>query len=209
MRRMPMKIFAASCSAILASSVSAAGTVYFPPAFAKASVRCERGAQEIVSDLENRWYSSHLSAAKEPSLYVALTRRKGTISSQLRFTWLRSFHPPVVVRIDRTGTNSPVLVAKQLSGAGGYAPGTISKSLERPLSATEANRLHAILMRTDISHAAPKECDRGIDGAQWLIEVMDSSGCHFVDRWSPDRGAVRELGLFLLGLTGWTFKDIY
>jgi hypothetical protein len=54
-----------------------------------------------------------------------------------------------------------------------------------------------------------KLCDIGLDGSQWLLEAADSHGYHFVDRFSPESGGVRDLGLALLRLTGWEFKPIY
>jgi hypothetical protein len=48
-----------------------------------------------------------------------------------------------------------------------------------------------------------------MDGAEWIVEGVDDTGYHFVDRWSPRRGEVRETGLSLLKLTGWVFKDVY
>jgi len=107
------------------------------------------------------------------------------------------------------GTASPRLIAKQLSGAGGYAPGTVNRQLDRPLSSREARALEAALRRTNIFHV-PLTCDLGgVDGAEWLVEGVDRTGYHFTKDWSPRHGGVREIGLMMLGLTGWTFKEIY
>lgn len=42
-----------------------------------------------------------------------------------------------------------------------------------------------------------------------VVEVNGSSGYRFLDRWTPRDGAVRKLGLNLIGLTGWTYDRIY
>lgn len=127
---------------------------------------------------------------------------------QIRFTWLRSFHHPVVVRVEGIGTASVHLTVKQLSGAGGYAPGAIDKQVARDLSPDEVEALKTVLTRTDVFNR-PHDCNFGVDGAQWLVEAVDGTGYHFVNEWSPERGGVRELGLAMLKLTGWTFPDLY
>ena len=107
---------------------------YFPPAGAQAS-----GKPGEVSAFESEWFSRHLRAAAEPSLYTsAEVRRAGTV---LRFTWLRTSHRPVVVRVEGLDTDAPRLVAKQLSGRGGYDPGKIAMEITRPLARTEADGL--------------------------------------------------------------------
>jgi hypothetical protein len=40
--------------------------------------------------------------------------------------------------------------------------------------------------------------DRGVDGAQWIIEGVRNKTYHVVDRWSPKDGSVRALGLFIV-----------
>ena len=41
----------------------------------------------------------------------------------------------------------------------------------------------------------------GCDGSQWIIEGIKKGKYHVVDRWSPAKGAVHDLGLaFALGL---------
>ena len=40
--------------------------------------------------------------------------------------------------------------------------------------------------------------DRGVDGAQWIIEGARNGTYHIVDRWSPEDGEIRALGLLML-----------
>ena len=37
----------------------------------------------------------------------------------------------------------------------------------------------------------------GTDGSQWVIEGVRAGRYHVVDRWTPSKGVVRELGLML------------
>jgi hypothetical protein len=51
---------------------------------------------------------------------------------------------------------------------------------------------------------------RGTDGARWIIEAVEpSTGYTYINRWTPRDGPVREVGLHLLGLTGWKIDDVY
>jgi hypothetical protein len=189
----------------------AAQTTYFPPPYPKRMAPCSPSPKSngapVVSEFENRWYSEQLSAAGEPSLYEA--GRRSANGDVIRFTWLRSFDPPVIVRVEGLESTSPRLIAKQLSGAGGYKPGTIGAQIDRRLSRVEATALRRMLLSTKVFDLPALECDGGMDGAQWIIEGGGKAGYRFVARWSPENGNVREMGLALLQLTGWTFKNIY
>jgi hypothetical protein len=208
-------ILAAAQAAPAAAQPPTAQAGYFPPAFAgqsftcsyptKSGIRSEKGV--ILDDFESGWYSRPLRTASEPSLYQTSLKPRGGQDERLRFTWLRSFHPPVIVRIEMG--QAPRLIATQLSGAGGYAPGTVEKRIDRALTSQEVANLRAVLSRTQVIAMAPRDCNRGMDGAEWIIEDVDSRGYHFIDRWSPEKGGVHELGLFLVGLTGWQIKDVY
>ena len=184
---------------------------YFPPASAQGAVVCEYGdwrqRESAVGELEDRWFSRHLAAAREPSLYRLSQAPHAPGRSILRFTWLRSFHAPVVVRIESAGT-SHRLIAKELSGSGGYEPGEVSRRITRALSAEEARQLRILLSR-NLFFDLPASCDYGCDGAQWIFERVDESGYRVVNRWSPRHGPAAEIGAHLLGLTGWRFEDIY
>ncbi|HEX7695707.1 MAG TPA: hypothetical protein VF409_14540 [Sphingomonas sp.] len=198
---------------ILEPPPSAAETVYFPPPYPKRVASCSpsppSGGAPVVSDFENRWYSEQLSAAAEPSLFEAAGSKASRAGTTIRFTWLRSFDPPVIVRVEGVESRSPRLIAKQLSGAGGYKPGPISKQIDRKLVPAEAEMLRRTLQRTRVFDVPALDCSMGTDGAQWIIEGIDRTGYHFVDRWTPEQGQVRETGLAMLKLTGWTFKNVY
>jgi hypothetical protein len=189
-----------------------ARSLFFPPSFSQRSVSCGLFSRSmpLLSKIERDWFSSQLEAAKEPMLYEASLRSRRVGAWTIRFTWLRSFDPGIVVRIEGDG-NKRTLIAKQLSGAGGYDPGRIAAQVLRPLTAQETKSLGEELSKLRLFDLQPKECDLGVDGADWLFEGVDSNGYQFVSRWSPRKGEAHELGLYLLSLTGWHFKnrDIY
>ena len=170
-----------------------------------------------MNDFRSGWYSSHLGAAEEPGLWKAAPPHEIDGIGVLRFTWLRSFHAPVIIRLEAMRNGRFRLMAVELSGAGGYAPGRVVREVERRLSADETIGLVRLLNEGGVLDLSPTDdCAvqadgtviiRG-DGAHWIFEANGPTGYRFVDRWSAD-GPVRELGLHLIGLTGWTYDRVY
>src|SRR5687768_4530953 len=78
------------------------GPAYFPASLGEPAIRCPAAdparLQPLLSDFERDWYSRQLAAAGEPSLYLASRSAPGPAT--LRFTWLRTFHAPVFIRIE-------------------------------------------------------------------------------------------------------------
>ena len=70
----------------------------------------------------SNWYSKHLKALEESSLFQMA---KASSAESYRFVWLRTFHYPVIVRVDIKSDGSGELTTKVSSGAGGYAPGKL------------------------------------------------------------------------------------
>ena len=193
-------------------TASKAGKRYFPESFGKPAQVCNfKGYPECfatISDVEKDWYPGHWDAAGEPSLYERSRVSTPAGKSTLRFTWLPTFHHPVIVRIERSGDDA-MLVARQLSGEGGYEPGKVAREVTRSLSATEIAKLGTILSRTKVLEQRATDCDSGLDGSQWIVEGVNRDGYRFINRWSPAEGPVREFGDFAPGLTGWTFEERY
>ena len=103
----------------LIATPAAAQDGFFPSAPVRNDPCRENGAPApIIRPFEARWYAAQLQAAGEESLYQRSL--KGAYPGRtVRFTWLRSFHAPIVVRVDGLGTASASLNATQLSGEGG------------------------------------------------------------------------------------------
>ena len=126
------------------------------------------------------WYSKQLYAMREPLIFG--DRSQGEI---YRFTWLRTFHNPVAIRIENQGDNY-MIYWKLCNGAGGYEPGKLiidkQKSLDKQTWEKFIDLLHDIKfwnMDTQIKTL-------GLDGSQWILEGKDLNHYHVVDRWSPD-----------------------
>jgi hypothetical protein len=182
------------------------GTAYFPQALREATLRCglsgRAARRAIMDEFVAGSYTEFLAAAGEAPLF----RRAGP---SLRFTWLRTFDAPVVIRVDTGADGAVTMTATELSGRGGYEPGTVARRIERQLSAEEATALRQRVEETAVLKQAPATCAAGLDGARWIVESAGPDGYRFVDRQSPADGPVHTFGLHLIGLTGWTYDKIY
>ncbi|MFY7719394.1 MAG: hypothetical protein ACOVQF_06420 [Brevundimonas sp.] len=196
-------------SALFAGWYSTTRVVYFAPALYDQEIDCGPGGgglTPVLDTFEADWYGGALRAFGEPSLYTA--SQKPDPPRTLRFTWLRSFHDPIVVRIDRSADGAALLIARQR--VGGRRPGAQTRELSRRLTADEVQRLDEVLVRAALPDQPPSACVRGTDGARWIIEAVEpSTGYTYINRWTPRDGPVREVGLHLLGLTGWKIDDVY
>jgi hypothetical protein len=149
------------------------------------------------------WYSKHLRVMGEPSLSCGPPLANETY----RFVWLRTFNRPIAVRLSSEGASFR-LVAVELTGAGGYDPGSISTRAEKMITESDWRALAAALARIGFWSMPSREAKPGIDGSRWIVEgVRPNSGYHIVDRWSPKEGSYRDAGLLFLTLAGIVVPD--
>lgn len=152
-----------------------------------------------IDRLTNRWYSTYLKSFKEPSFFQLKDKSS---HESYRFIWLRTFHQPVIVRLEIRADGIGMLTAKVSNGTGGYQPGQIIQDISRPLTRQQTDTFLA-QVQTESFWELPscEDSGRGKDGSQWIIEGVKGANYHVVDRWTPSKGAVRDLGLALaLGL---------
>lgn len=149
------------------------------------------------------WYSSHLNALYEPVLSDSLPAKV------FRFTWLRSFHNPIVIGLVHIN-DSITVYWKVCKGAGGYEPGKIIKDKSKMLSIKEWEDFVASINSVDFWNLPTMETGFwGTDGAQWILEGKEYGKYHVVDRWSG--GEIEKVCLKLLELTDLSIEqdDIY
>jgi hypothetical protein len=158
-------------------------------------------SDDTRSDLfKAKWYSTHLKALNEPSLLRLASKPS---CESYRFVWLRTFHHPVIVRLDITADGIGLLTTKVSNGAGGYKPGQLIENLSRSLTREQTNMFLASIGKNKFWELPNYENsgEEGADGSQWIIEGVKGGKYHIVDRWTPNAGPVRELGLTMaLGL---------
>lgn len=158
------------------------------------------GPHESELNWIRKFYSSSLAAMQEPSLFPL----KGKSVETYRFLWLRAFHPPVAVRLWKTGNQSYVST-KQLSGVGvprnGEAifPKTLAVNETHSIADEEWARFQELLKKAEFwSLPTSDETLIGLDGSGWLLEGLKQDQYHMVHRQSPEQGAYREVCIYLL-----------
>lgn len=162
-----------------------------------------------LAEPEAESYQQQLGVADEPSLYQRSLHSGG---DALRFTWLPTFHPAVMVRVEALSSPRPRLIARRLEGRGGLAASAVADRVDRFLTPGEATALRAFLASSDpfTQREAPDTGVRMLDGAGWLIERVSGGDYHVVERSNPENAEpVHATGMAMLRLTGWKFADIY
>jgi len=145
----------------------------------------------------SEWYSKHLSAMGEPSLQCV------SRYPVYRFLWLRTFHDPIAVRVEKR-KDGMHLFAVELDGAGGYEPGNESRRVGRKLSVQEAAAFAKAMAAARVFDAPDKAGMGGTDGARWIVEARDGERYQLHDVWTPESGRVHDLGKMFIALTGWS-----
>ena len=147
----------------LGSSGAFAAPRYFPS-----------GALGDDSAFIENWYSGQLAALKEQPLCCGVEDPQTIV----RFTWLRSFHHPVAIRLFRSGDGRWMLTTKVASGAGGYRPGHLTTNMTRELKASDAEQILSLVApATDYWKLSAVEVNQPspdglitvqVDGARWI-----------------------------------------
>lgn len=150
-------------------------------------------------------YSEVFSYIKEESLFDS-TFEKGR--EVYRFLWLRSFDPLVMVRVEKNeSTYSLNLKTREKTSIG-------EMLVEKKVTLTEKDWLSFkdLLVKSNYWQMSVEGSAEGFDGSHWILEAKTPDKYHVVDRWSAPSTGSKEFTdtcLFLLKLTGQTFKHIY
>jgi enterochelin esterase family protein len=143
-----------------------------------------------VSDPYLALMTEPLSSGKEPSDFA------------YRFVWVRTFHHPIVVRIEKDGP-SAILRAVEFDGAGGYAWRGVAEEVSRELSPAEVEAVAAKLDKEGFWQMESEPLGTaGVDGATWILEGRQNGKWYRVRKWCPKPGAFRDTCLFFLQLAG-------
>jgi len=199
--------------AIMTAWIATTKSMHFPMALRDQHWVCDmgQGHRWYPSTLDadaDAWYSSALRAAREPSLYLASLDAEAEPVEVVRFTWLRSFHDPIVVRVDQTTDGVTRMTATQMY-MGLPRDGRAYRQVARQLSAEEATAFKNLVATGGLSEALPIGCNGWLDGAEWIIERSRTGHYAYWNRRSPDEGPVRDVGLMMLKLTGWSVEPVY
>jgi hypothetical protein len=98
-----------------------------------------KGLVYFPKDQES-YYTRYLAAMKEPSL---MPQAQGEKAFSIRFTWLRSFHDPIAIRIWKDGEDRYIRAVK-LTERKDHSLGPASKDFTRKLTPAEWKQIAAI-----------------------------------------------------------------
>lgn len=161
------------------------------------------------------WFSRELSIFKEPVIYLDTSKKE-----IFRFTWLRSFHHPIVIRIENSN-GKYLLFWKESDLIGGRGTGNIiidkQKILTKQIWETfiaklnNSNFWELITLQDNLPQFQGLSYN---DGAEWILEgkahgIFYKNCYHFVQRQFPDESSkIYQVCNFLLDLTDLKIKKI-
>lgn len=183
---------------LLTTSIATA-TDYFPQG--------SLGSSAEIHKFKAGWYTSYLQALGEKPMFGFDIPKN---IERYRFIWLRTFHRPVVMRVE-VKEGSGTLIVKVSDGTGGFERGKLVREETRALSPRDLEIIRAHFRVQDF-FALPSfdEKNAGADGSEWIIEAQVRGRYHVVTRWTPEDGAVRRIGMNLLEIViGGDFTPIY
>lgn len=163
--------------------------------------------QEYFPKDKASYYTRYLSAMKEPSVKAPL--KKG-VERVIRFTYLRSFHDPLAVRIvDRGGALTATSIRLKMDRE--YRPVKILHDKTWTLNAGSSKSIRSLLAQKDFWK--PLNADEealasgGSDGSRWIFEIHDKDGYRMLDIWTPDALAMPDKELEEAGLDPRKLRD--
>ncbi len=155
--------------------------------------------QNSPDSIVKSWFSQMLFALKEPNL-----KNYNGNKEIYRFTWLRTFHHPISVRIEKQGEIVKVFT-KVCNGAGGYEPGKLIQNTTHSIKKDDYKKLLDKLSSFDFWNTQNEKSDViGTDGSEWIIEAVKDNKYHVVSRWTPTkRGKTtfRDIGEYLISIS--------
>lgn len=181
-------------------------SLYFPLTKVKQTTEEENNS---LDTLTNKWLTLDLLNFKEPNLYQSTMDKT---EKTYRFTWLRSFHIPVVIRIDKK-QNSFSLTCKELIDKEGYSPNEFKLNITKKISMPQWINFEYLIKKMNFEHIQTDISNNGdcTDGAAWILESKSADNYHCVYRHCTMEKGFEKACLYLLKLSGLKIKkeDIY
>jgi hypothetical protein len=151
---------------------------------------------KALNAFETKWFSQMLFALQEPTLL----NYSGNIEI-FRFTWLRTFHNPIAIRIQKQN-DTISLILKVSNGQGGYNPGHIITDKTINITITEWNNFINKIEQIDFWNLSVRDPGMlGNDGAEWILEGVFKNKYHFTTRWSPGQSEYGKCCRYLIELS--------
>jgi hypothetical protein len=148
-------------------------------------------------DLVRKAFAKYLVQMNEPSL---VNTRTSDNQGTYRFTWLRSFHSKVVVRL-WIDAGVRMLTVKELSREHDNQVGRLSLDQTRALNEDEWAEFTRLFNEACVWTLPSTRGDAfATDGAWWVFEANSEGYYQVVARQAPE-SSYRDLGLYMLKLS--------
>ena len=128
-----------------------------------------------------------------------------------RLTVIPAFFNPIKIRVEKHKTNY-LLVAKRLSGQGGFDAGTLKVAKQRKLTSAEFEHLTNLLRAANFWESpyllprSDEPNEKGEvtvcpDGSEWVIEGSKGGRFHAINRYCDETDTLRTVVLYLVKLS--------
>lgn len=182
------------------------GEAYFEPSLLRPSLTCQDNRSvrvPAVDKAQSNSLGSAWRAANEKAIYKIAPETGINI---YRLTLLRTFHEPIIVRLEEDPKGGVRMTSSQLAGEGGYPPWFLERQASRQLSRFEIADFKKDLAAAKLPSLQPALCQTGVDGETWTFEANENGRYVFVKLWGAGNGPLRKLGDTYLRLTGWDLR---
>ena len=190
-------------AAQLVAADPAKAATYFSAAALTRPVRgCgNRPKRPTISAFEASWYAAVWIRADEPPLGASAS---ASLLPTWRFTDIPTWSSPMIFRIGEEADGRLRMIAKRLSGQGGYDPGVLKDQIDRFLTSDEQSRFQKALTSVDDVLVGPADdCVVVLDGDQLILERTQAGqyvvGQRFWDKGKPMAG----MSTLLSSFAGW------
>ena len=159
-------------------------------------------SKDKYDDSVMEWYSEYLFGMKEPLLF----NRK--IDNEIfRFTWLRSFHEPVVIRISETEQKYK-LNWKTLKLDENYKPIEIIINESKNITKKEWENFNELVKKADFWNMEFGRYSMDTDGSEWILEGVNSENYRAVSVFYPEKGDFYNACDYLISLTNLKISEM-
>lgn len=152
-----------------------------------------------VNDSRVKWYSKHLTALEEDSLWE---RSQSAGSVVYRFLSLPTWGNPTSITFTIRDDGRGILIVKNTDGQGGYEPGRLVGNQTIILDQARVNEIQDQFKKLNFWSLPAMAGVQGRDGSRWIIEGVEEGRYHLVDRWFPGHGEFYDTCLLLFEAAG-------
>ncbi len=149
------------------------------------------------NDFVVQWYSKHLAALSEDSLWEN-RESKGLLV--YRFLSLPTWGNPTAITFKSNKVGTGILIVKKTDGQGGYEPGKLVFNKTIKLDKDQTEKVLNQFKKLNFWSVPVKDEVQGLDGTRWIVEGVQDGQYHIVDRWTPSKGDFYDTCILLFNI---------